>query len=75
MLNKEEFYNSLAGEKFVINSRNMDGLKVRTMKDYQGLHLKCDVLLLADVFEKFRNKSLKYYGVCASHYFTAPALS
>ena len=53
----------------------MDGLKVRTMKDYQGLHLKCDVLLLADVFEKFRNKSLKYYGVCASHYFTAPALS
>ena len=36
----------------------MDGLKVKTMKDYQGLHLKCDVLLLADVFEKFRNKIL-----------------
>ena len=53
----------------------MDRLKMKTMKDYQGLHLKCDVLLLADVFEKFRNKSLKYYGVCASHYFTAPALS
>ena len=53
----------------------MDGLKMKTMKDYQGLHLKYDVLLLADVFEKFRNKSLKYYGLCASHYFTAPALS
>ena len=53
----------------------MDGFKMKTMKDYQGLHLKYDVLLLADVFEKFRNKSLKYYGLCASHYFTAPALS
>ena len=53
----------------------MDGLKMKTMKDYQGLHLKYDVFLLADVFEKFRNKSLKYYGLCASHYFTAPGLS
>ena len=31
------------------------------MKDYPNLHLKCDVLLLADVFEKFRNNSLKNY--------------
>ena len=29
------------------------------MKDYHDLYLKCDVLLLADVFEKFRNDSLK----------------
>ena len=29
------------------------------MKDYHALYLKCDVLLLADVFEKVRNNSLK----------------
>ena len=29
------------------------------MKDYHDLHLKCDILSLADVFEKFRNISLK----------------
>ena len=29
------------------------------MKDYHDLYLKCDVLLLAEVFEKFRNNSLK----------------
>ena len=31
----------------------------KTMKDYQNLYLKCDVLLLADKIEKFRNNTLK----------------
>ena len=35
---------------------------MKTMKDYHDLHLKCDASLLADVFEKFRNNSLKTYG-------------
>ena len=39
------------------------------------MYLKCDVLLLADVFEKFRNNSLKNYGLCPSHYLRAPGLS
>ena len=29
------------------------------MKDYHALSLTCDVLLLADVFEKFRNNNLQ----------------
>ena len=31
-------------------------------------------MLLADVFEKFRNNSLKNYGLCPSHYLSAPDL-
>ena len=31
---------------------------MKTMKDFHYLFLKCQVLLLADVFEKFRNNSL-----------------
>ena len=45
------------------------------MNDYHDLYLKCDVLLLADLFGKFRNSSLKNYGLCASHYLSVPALS
>ena len=39
------------------------------------MYLKCDVLLLGDVFEKFRNNSLKSYGLCPSNYLSATALS
>ena len=45
------------------------------MKDYHDLGLKCDVLLLIDVFEKFRNNSLIIYGFFPSHYSSAPVLS
>ena len=45
---------------------------MKTMKDYQS---KCDALLLSDVFEKFRNSSLKNYGLCPSHYLNSPALT
>ena len=48
---------------------------MKTMKDYHDLYLKCDVLLLADVFEKFRNNSLKNYGLCPSHYLSTTGLS
>ena len=37
--------------------------------------LKKDVLLLADVFEKFISTSLKYYNLDPCHYFIAPGLS
>ena len=30
----------------------------KTMKDYHNLNLNCDILLLADVFEKFKNNNL-----------------
>ena len=49
--------------------------EMETMKDYNILYLKIDVLLLAGVFEKFRNGSLKSYGLSLSHYLRAPVLS
>ena len=48
---------------------------MKRIKDYHKLYLKCDVLLLADVFGKFINNSLKYYELYPSHFLSAPALS
>ena len=45
------------------------------MKDNHNLYLKCHALLLADVFEKFRNNTLKNYGLGPSHYLSALSLS
>ena len=69
---KEKFYKLLMGKKF-IDKEYEHVLKVwhtfemKMLKDYLELYLKCDVLLLADVFEKIRNKSLKNYGLCLNH--------
>ena len=45
------------------------------MGDYHDHYLKKDVLLLADVFEKFIDKCLKFYGFDPCHYFSSPGLS
>ena len=77
---KKKFYSSLIDRKIrdtkyehVLNV--WKEIEMKTMKDHYDLYLKCDVLLLADVFEKFRNNSLKNYGLCPSHYLRAPDLS
>ena len=53
----------------VLNDWNK--FEMKTMEGYHDLYLKSDILLLADVFEKFRNNSLKNYGLCPSHYLSA----
>ena len=76
---KEKFYSSLTDRKItdteyehILNVWNK--FEMKTMKDYHDLYLKYDVLLLA-VFKKFRNNSLKNYGLSPSHYLSAPSLS
>ena len=77
---KEKFYSSLTDRKiadkeyeYVLNVWSK--FEMKSMKDYQDLYLKCDILLLADVFEKFRNNSSKIYGQSPSPYLSAPGLS
>ena len=43
--------------------------------DYHNHYLKKAVLLLADVFEKFIDTCLKFYGLDPCHYFSSPGLS
>ena len=45
------------------------------MGEYHDLYLKSDILLLADVFEKFREASKVNYGLDPTHYLTSPGLA
>ena len=47
---------------------------MKNMGDYHNHYLKKDVLLL-DVFEKFIDTCLKFYGLDPCHYFNSPGLS
>lgn len=48
---------------------------IDSLGEYTVLYLKCDVLLLCDVFENFRNLSLKHYKLDPAYYITSPSLS
>ena len=62
-------------EDYMVCERIWDKFKMRNMVDYHDHYLKKDVLLLADVFEKFIDTCLKYYELDPCHYFSAPGLS
>ena len=48
---------------------------MKNMGDYHDHSLKKDVMLLADVFEKFITTDLKFHGLDLCHYFSSPGLS
>ena len=48
---------------------------MKNMADYHDHYLKKDVLLLADVFEKFIDTCLTFYKLDPSYYFSSPWLS
>ena len=41
---------------------------------YHDLHVQTDILLLADIFEKFRDKFIEINGPDPSHFLPAPGL-
>ena len=77
---KEAFYSRLndggiSDEDYTHAQNVWKTFKMKYFKDYHELYNKADVLLLADVFENFRNNSLKNYGLDPAHYYTAPGLT
>ena len=48
---------------------------MKNSEDYHNLYNKIDVLLLADVFENFRDICFKNYNLDPARYYTAPCLA
>ena len=77
---QKAFYSKLTGKG--INNYNYKHVlnvwktfKMKTFKNFLEVYNVSDVLLLADVFEKFRDVCLKNYGLDPVYYYTAPGLA
>ncbi|XP_060869078.1 uncharacterized protein LOC132943926 [Metopolophium dirhodum] len=77
---KDEFYSTLH-EKAIEDDEYDHALVVwqhfacKTLGEYSDLYLKIDVLLLADIFENFRDVCMKAYAIDPAFYYTAPGMS
>ena len=65
----------ISDEDYLMQKRICNEFNMESMGDYHDHYLKKDVLLLADVFEKFIGTCLKFYGLDSCHYFSSPGLS
>ena len=77
---QQAFYSKLSGHginnycyKHVLNVWKT--FKMKTLKEYHEVYNITDVLLLADIFENFRDLCLKNYGLDPVYYYTAPGLA
>ena len=77
---KEAFYSQLKAEgisdedyEHALHVYQVMGCK--TFRDYHDMYLKTDCLLLADIFQRFREVCYEYYGLDPANYFSAPGLA
>ena len=74
---KKSFYNELnlediSDKDYFPAKKVWDVFEIRNLDEYHDLYVQTDTLLLADVFEKFRDKGIEIYGLDPSHFLSAP---
>ena len=78
--NREDFYSLLSDEdiseeEYAHAQKVWETFEIENMGQYHDLYLKSDVLLLADIFENFREQYLNIYGLDPAHYVSLPSSS
>ena len=77
---KSDFYSSLNMEEISeIDYRHpkkvFNKFNIKNLGEYHDLYAQNDTLLLADVFENFRNICLKIYKLDPTYFLSAPGLA
>ena len=77
---KKSFYSKLYLEeitdKYHAHTQKVfEELKLNNLDDYDDLYVLSDTLLLADVFENFRNKCIEIYELDPTHFFVCTLIS
>ena len=77
---KKDFYSELylgdiTNEDYTHAQKIFEELKLKNQGDYHYLHVQSDTLLLADVFENFRNQCIETYELSPAHFLSAPGLA
>ena len=76
---KKTFHNELnlgdTDKDFANAQKVFEEFKLKNLGDYQDLYVQSDTLLLADVFENFRNKCIEIYELDSAHFLFAPRLA
>ena len=77
---RESFYSSLNMKNFNdINYSHGNNVfkqfKLKILGEYHDLYIQSDTLLLADVFENFRNMCIKVYELNPAHFLSLPGLA
>ena len=77
---KEAFFSNLHTEDITDTDhrhakRVFKSLNNRNLGDYHDLYVQSDPLLLADVFENFRNMCIKVYELDPAHFLSSPGLA
>ena len=77
---KEDFYSHLNMEDtidadYAHAKKICEDFKIKNLEEYQDLYVQSDKLLLADVFENFRNMCLKIYELHPAKFISAPGLA
>ena len=77
---KEDFYSKLNDQDITDKEYKhaqdiWEKFQIRNLGEYHDHYLKTDTLLLADVFEEFRNICMENYNLDPAWYYTSPGLS
>ena len=77
---KESFYSELNKEgitddDYVHAQKVWEVFKIKDLGEYHDLYVQTDTLLLADVYEKFRDKWIEIYEIDPAHFLSAPGLT